>query len=281
MASLFEYAVPAKPIWCSFCGNYPTLSSFLQALANLEVSPARLALISGIGCAGRFPAFVKCYGLHAVHGRALPIATGLKTARPELTVVALGGDGDGLGIGGGHFLNAGRRNPDLTYLFFDNSIYGMTKGQPSPTTPQGTVARSTPHGNPDAPLNPVQLAILAGYTFVGRGYAGSSEALTALLSAAISHRGLSFVQIISPCVTHNRHQTYDFYRDRVRPLEESYRPDDLRVAIARAGSAAPLELGVFFRAEAPTFEDRLAADTGGDRPAQQQPDWRALLRAYR
>lgn len=280
MASLFDYAVPAKPIWCSFCGNYPTLSSFLQALANLEVSPARLALISGIGCAGRFPAFVKCYGLHAVHGRALPIATGLSVARPELTVVALGGDGDGLGIGGGHFLNAGRRNPDLTYLLFDNGIYGMTKGQPSPTTPRGTISRGTPRGNPDAPLNPVQLAIVAGYTFAGRGYAGRDDELIALLAAAIAHRGLSFVQILTPCVTHNRNRAYDYYRDRVQPLEESYRPDNAPEALRRAGAEDPLLLGIFHRNEAPTYRDRLAG--GDDAQADEPPpDWHVLLDAYR
>jgi 2-oxoglutarate ferredoxin oxidoreductase subunit beta len=281
MPSLFDYAATAKPIWCSFCGNYPVLSSFLQALANHGVAPARLALVSGIGCAGRFPAFVKCYGLHAVHGRALPIATGLKTARPDLTVVALGGDGDGLGIGGGHFLNAGRRNPDLTYLFFDNAIYGMTKGQPSPTTPRGTRSRSTPRGNPDAPLNPAQLAILAGYTFVGRGYAGRSDELIALLTAAIAHRGLSFVHILTPCVTHNRQQTYEFYRDRVRILEESYRPDSVQEALARAESDAAPFLGVLYRASAPTYGERLAVDAGQDKPVPPPADWRTVLAGYR
>jgi 2-oxoglutarate ferredoxin oxidoreductase subunit beta len=281
MASLFDYAADAKPIWCSFCGNYPVLSSFLQALANREIPPDRLALVSGIGCAGRFPAFVKCYGLHAVHGRALPIATGLQAARPDLTVVALGGDGDGLGIGGGHFLNAGRRNPDLTYLFFDNSIYGMTKGQPSPTTPLGTLSRSTPRGNPDAPLNPVQLAIVAGYTFVGRGYAGASDELIPLLTAALAHRGLSFVQILTPCVTHNRHETYDYYRDRVRPLEAGGRTDDACAAIALAASEAPLHLGLFYRTEAPTYADRLATAAADGQPAQPRPDWRAALARYR
>jgi 2-oxoglutarate ferredoxin oxidoreductase subunit beta len=280
MSGLFDYAVSAKPIWCSFCGNYPVLSSFLQALADLKVPAERLALVSGIGCAGRFPAFVKCYGLHAVHGRALPVATGLKAARPDLTVVALGGDGDGLGIGGGHFLNAGRRNPDLTYLLFDNSIYGMTKGQPSPTTPLGTVSRTFPRGNPDAPLDPAQLAILAGYTFVGRGYAGRSEGLTALLAAAIAHRGISFVQILTPCVTHNRHQTYDFYRDRVRDLEPAYRPDDARDALHRASGEAPIDLGVFYRVEQPTYADRLAPACDTDAAAAPR-SWREALESYR
>jgi len=281
MAGLYDYAVPARPIWCSFCGNYAVLSCFLQALAELGVPPSRLALVSGIGCAGRFPAFVKGYGLHAVHGRALPVATGLKAARPDLTVVAVGGDGDGLGIGGGHFLNAGRRNPDLAYLFFDNGVYGMTKGQPSPTTPLGTVTRSTPRGNPDAPLNPVALAILAGYTFVGRGYAGRPDELIALLVAAVAHRGAAFVQILTPCVTHSKHQTYEFYRDRVRPLEEAWRADDAWEACRRAASGDPLFLGVFRRLKAPTHQERLAAGDGAARPTLEPGDWRTVLDSYR
>lgn len=259
MKPTHDYHVPAKPIWCPYCGNYGVIGCFLEALARLAVDPARLALVSGIGCAGRFPAFVRCYGLHVAHGRALPVASGLKAARPDLTVVALGGDGDGLGIGGGHFLNTGRRNLDLTYLFFDNSIYGMTKGQPSPTTPAGTRSRSTPLGNPDTPLEPASLAILAGYTFVGRGYPGHvGEELVELLAQALAHRGSSFVQILTPCVTHNHAQTYEYYQQRAAWLQPGPVPDAIDAALRHARPAETIPLGVFYRVEAPTYPDRLA-----------------------
>jgi 2-oxoglutarate ferredoxin oxidoreductase subunit beta len=264
-----DYQVAAKPIWCPYCGNYGVLGCFLLALERLALDPARLALVSGIGCAGRFPAFVRCYGLHVAHGRALPVASGLKAARPDLTVVALGGDGDGLGIGGGHFLNAGRRNLDLTYLLFDNSIYGMTKGQPSPTTPGGTRSRSTPYGNPDAALEPASLAILAGYTFVGRGYPGHvGEELVGLIAQAIAHRGSSFVQILTPCVTHNRAQTYEHYQQRAAWLEPGPVPGTVEEALRRAQPHETIPLGVFYRVEAPTYADRVAAAGGADRQGQ-------------
>jgi 2-oxoglutarate ferredoxin oxidoreductase subunit beta len=266
MRPLHDYEVAAKPIWCPYCGNYGVISCFLLALERLAIDPARLALVSGIGCAGRFPAFVRGYGLHVAHGRALPVAGGLKAARPDLTVVAIGGDGDGLGIGGGHFLNAGRRNLDLTYLFFDNSIYGMTKGQPSPTTPEGTRSRSTPFGNPDAALEPASLAILAGFTFVARGYPGhGGEELVDLLAQAIAHRGSSLVQVITPCVTHNHAQTYEYYQPRAAWLAPGPAPDDVDAGLRRARPGATIPLGVFFRAEAPTYHDRLDAGKAAGR----------------
>jgi len=261
-----DYEVRAKPIWCPYCGNYGVISCFLQALERLGVDPATLALVSGIGCAGRFPAFVRCYGLHVAHGRALPVATGLKAARPDLTVAVIGGDGDGLGIGGGHLLNAGRRNVDLTYLLFDNSIYGMTKGQPSPTTPAGTKSRSTPFGNPDAPLEPASLAILSGFTFVARGYPGHvGEELVSLLAEAIAHRGSSFVQVLTPCVTHNHAQTYEYYQQRAAWLEPGPAPGTVDEALRLARPGEKIPLGVFYRVQEPTRHERLgeaAVDPG-------------------
>lgn len=274
MISRLDYSVKTRPIWCAYCGDYGVLSCFLNALARLEIDPARLAIISGIGCAGRFPAFVKCYGFHGVHGRALPVATGLKVARPDLTVMAMGGDGDGLGIGGGHFLNAGRRNVDITYLLFDNSIYGMTKGQPSPTTPAGTLSRSTPSGNPDKPLNPAQLAIMAGYTFVGRGYSGKGEDLVDLLVASIEHRGTSFVQVLTPCVTHNHEQTYQFYQKHTALLDKTHDPGNWLKALEVAEMKEKICLGVLYQEMVPVRQERVA---GGEGKAVQ---WDKLLEDF-
>lgn len=253
MTGRLDYTVKNRPIWCSYCGNYGVLSCFLSALARLEIDPAKLAIVSGIGCAGRFPAFVKGYGFHAVHGRALPIAVGLKAARPDLTVIVMGGDGDGLGIGGGHFLNAGRRDLDITYIMFDNSIYGMTKGQPSPTTPLGTVSRVTPGGVREHPLNPAQLAVMAGYTFVGRGYSGKGESLVDLIAAAVKHRGMSFVHTLTPCVTHNKQQTYQFYQKHIAALEETCNPADRNSAISYSSMQEKIYLGVFYHNAPPTI----------------------------
>lgn len=280
MTSRLDYSVKNKPIWCSYCGNYGVLSCFLGALARLEIDPARLAIVSGIGCAGRFPAFVKCYGFHVAHGRALPVATGLKATRPDLTVVAMGGDGDGLGIGGGHFLNAGRRNLDITYIMFDNSIYGMTKGQPSPTTPEGTISRSTPTGNPDEPLNPAQLAIMAGYTFVGRGYSGRGEELVNLFSEALSHRGTSFVHVLTPCVTHNRQQTYQFYQKHTVMLDATHDASDRFAALKASESGEKISLGILCRYKYPSRRDRLPID-GTDSARVQVINWGELLVSYR
>lgn len=275
MTGRLDYSVKNKPIWCSYCGNYGVLSCFLGAVARLEIDTARLAIVSGIGCAGRFPAFVKSYGFHVAHGRALPVAAGLKAARPDLTVVAMGGDGDGLGIGGGHFLNAGRRNLDITYIMFDNSVYGMTKGQPSPTTPAGTISRSTPSGNPDEPLNPAQLAVMAGYTFVGRGYSGKGEELVDLFVEALSHRGTSFVHVLTPCVTHNREQTYQFYQKHTSAVDDTHDPGNRFSALEVAGMNEKIYLGVLYQRVVPGWQERMSG--GGGKAVQ----WDELLENLR
>jgi 2-oxoglutarate/2-oxoacid ferredoxin oxidoreductase subunit beta len=244
-----------RPIWCSYCGNYNLLTSIYIALASLDVDPKDAVVVSGIGCSSRMPGFVKSYGLHSVHGRALPIATGVKLANPALTVIAVMGDGDGLGIGGGHLMHAMRRNPDIACILVDNSLYGMTKGQPSPTTPHGVKTSTTPYGNPDMPLNPVHMAVSGGTSFVARGYTGEIETLQALIASAVSHRGFSLVHTIAPCPTFNYRETYKYYSKNVAPLPEDHDTADIAAALRLSRETEPLYTGVYYKEGRPTLDE--------------------------
>jgi 2-oxoglutarate ferredoxin oxidoreductase subunit beta len=197
-----DYKSRVKPIWCPGCGHFAVLAAITRALAYLELPKDQVALISGIGCSSRLPAYVDSYGFHGLHGRALPLATGLKVARPELSVLVAGGDGDGFSIGGNHFLHACRRNIDLTYIVMDNRVYGMTKGQASPTTaPDWAESKMTPHGTGVRRFQPAAIALAAGATFIARGYSGDPKGLTRMMVEAITHPGFSFLHVLSPCVT--------------------------------------------------------------------------------
>ncbi len=196
-----DYKSDIKPVWCPGCGDYSVLMSISKALAEIGAAPEEVAIISGIGCSSRIPTYSSTYGFHGVHGRALPLATGLKVARPDLTVLAAGGDGDGFSIGGNHFLHACRRNIDITYIVMDNKVYGMTKGQPSPTTEPDWDSALAPGGTGISPFRPLVIALAAGANFIARGFAGDPNRVTRLIVEAIRHPGFSFVEILSPCVT--------------------------------------------------------------------------------
>jgi len=197
-----DYKSDYKPVWCPGCGDYSVLGSITTALAELQLAPENVAVISGIGCSSRIPAYTTAYGFHGVHGRALALGTGLKVARPDLTVLVAGGDGDGFSIGGNHFLHACRRNVDLTYIVMDNRVYGMTKGQPSPTTePDWGDSALAPGGTGLRPFHPLVIALASGANFVARCFSGDLLGTAALLKEAIEHPGFSFVEILSPCVT--------------------------------------------------------------------------------
>ena len=196
-----DYKSDLKPVWCPGCGDYHVLLSMTKALAELQRPPHEVAVISGIGCSSRIPAYLNTYGFHGVHGRALPLGTGLKVARPELTVLVAGGDGDGFSIGGNHFLHACRRNIDITYIVMDNQVYGMTKGQPSPTTEPDWDSALSPGGTGLRPFHPLVIALASGANFVARTFSGDIKGTTQTLVAAIEHPGFSFVEILSPCVT--------------------------------------------------------------------------------
>ncbi|AKH20651.1 2-oxoacid:ferredoxin oxidoreductase subunit beta [Sedimenticola thiotaurini] len=253
-----DYKSDVKPIWCPGCGHFAVLSAITKALAQLALPPEQIALVSGIGCSSRLPAYTHVYGFHGVHGRALPVATGLKTARPDLTVLVTGGDGDGFSIGGNHFIHACRRNPDLTYIVMDNQVYGMTKGQASPTTaPDWTQSKLTPHGTGLPRFNPAAIALAAGAGFIARGFSGDPTGLAQLLVEAIQYPGLAFVHVLSPCVTFQPEQKA--WKQRVHQQTESTTDDPL-VAAQRMLQGDPMTTGLIFRTPASVISRPDVAD---------------------
>lgn len=252
-----EFKKETPPVWCPGCGNYGVLSAVYKALARLEVSPENVVIISGIGCASRLPGYVKVYGFNAVHGRALPIATGVKLANPELTVFALGGDGDMLSIGGGHIPHAARRNLDMTALILDNSIYALTKGQTSPTTPLDAITSSTAYGNIDEPLDAVSLALAYDVSFVARGYAGDVGRLSSLIVEGSLHPGFSLIHVISPCVTWRGKQEGINVKERALYLNGEHDPTDKARAVEVSLEEERIPLGIIYREFRPTYLDRL------------------------
>ena len=204
-----------KPNWCPGCGHYGTHNSLQQALQQLELKPENVAIISGIGCAGRISGYMYAYGVHTTHGRALPFAQGVKLANPELEVIACGGDGDGFAIGLGHAMHALKRNVNMTYILMDNHVYGLTKGQTSPRSDVGFKTKTTPKGNVENPLPALELALAAGATFVGQAFAAQGAELVNLIKLAIRHEGFSFINVLTPCVTFNKINTYEWYKDKL------------------------------------------------------------------
>ncbi len=242
--------------WCPGCGNFGILNAVKQALVGLGLEPYQVLMVSGIGQAGKLPHYLKCNTFNSLHGRPVPPAIGAKCANPELTVIAVSGDGDAYGEGGNHFIHAVRRNHDITYLVHNNQVYGLTKGQASPTSDIGFVTKTTLHGAPQ-PVSPLALAIVSGAGFVARGFAGDVELLTDIIKEAITHKGFSLVDILQPCVSFNRQNTYEWYRERVFKLDAGYDTSDKMGAIEKAlewGETIPL--GVLYREEKPAFEEQ-------------------------
>lgn len=248
-----DYKSDVKPIWCPGCGDFGVLSSFYKAISEMHVPPEQLVIASGIGCSGRFPAFCNAYGFHGTHGRVLPLATGIKMANPELMVVAVGGDGDAFSIGMGHFPHAARRNVDITYIVMDNEIYGLTKGQPSPTSPLAMERKASPYGTVEAPLNPLLLAFAGGATWIARGFSSKPKELTDLIKLALQHKGFSFLQVYSPCVTF--YDTYDHFKEVTKPLPTDHNPSNRGKAMEYAMSDNPLYLGIYYEEDRPTYDD--------------------------
>lgn len=252
-----DYKSDVHPIWCPGCGDFGVLASFYKAVAELHIPNEQLVVVSGIGCSSRFPAFVNAYGFHGTHGRALPLATGVKMARPELVVVTVGGDGDAFSIGMGHIPHAIRRNVDITYIVMDNEIYGLTKGQASPTSPVGMERKASPYGTVEKPLNPLMLALATGASWVGRGFSSKPKELTELIKQAITHKGFSFLQVFSPCVTF--YDTYDHFKNITKPLPADHNPRDLSSAMQYAMDEQTLYLGLYYQEERPTYDEAYAA----------------------
>jgi 2-oxoglutarate ferredoxin oxidoreductase subunit beta len=255
-----DYKSDVAPTWCSGCGDYGVLNAAYRAFAELNLDPEKMAVVSGIGCSSRFPYFVKAYGMHTAHGRALPVAAGVKIANPDLEVVVFGGDGDGFSIGGGHVPHTARRNTDITYVVMDNSIYGLTKGQISPTSQKGMVTVTTPYGGPDYPLNPIAYMLTYGATFVAQAYSSKPKVLQELITKAISHKGFSFINVISPCPTFNKINTFDSYKDKVDELPADHDTSDLSKALSLAvesKNSGRVLTGLFYQTQRPTLLENL------------------------
>jgi 2-oxoglutarate ferredoxin oxidoreductase subunit beta len=210
--------------WCPGCGDFGIMTALQMALAELGLEPHQVVIVSGIGCSGKEPHNVKAYGVHTLHGRTLPFATGIKIANPELVVIAIGGDGDGLGIGAGHFVNTGRRNLDLTYIIHDNGVYGLTKGQASPTLRLGLKTKALPKPNVNEAINPIALALVSGYTFVARSYAYDVKHLKEIIKQGIQHKGLAFIDALQPCPTYNDINTKEWYTGEDRKDPKTGKP---------------------------------------------------------
>ena len=230
-----DYKGKVDPDWCPGCGDFGLLNAVQKACSELAILPSEMLVVSGIGCSSNFPGYFNAYGMHTLHGRTLPVATGAKLANHELTVIAVGGDGDGYGIGGNHFLHTARRNVNITYLVMNNQIYGLTTGQVSPTSSIGFKTKSTPHGNIIPPINPITLAIMAGATFVARGFTSDGKNLVELIKQAILHKGFALIDVFSPCVTYNKVNTHEFFKQRTVYLEdEDHDPTDWKAACEKA-----------------------------------------------
>ena len=222
------------PDWCPGCGDFSVLAALQTALFELELQPHQACVISGIGCSSNLPGYINSYGMHTLHGRSLAVATGVRCGNHELKVICTGGDGDGYGIGGNHFVHTMRRNVDLTYIVMDNQIYGLTTGQCSPTSVKGMKTKSTPHGSVENPINPIPMAIVGGATYVARAFSGKQKHMVEMLKGAIQHTGFALVDVFSPCVTYNKDNTYQWFNPRVKILEEQgHDPTDLHQAIER------------------------------------------------
>lgn len=221
MATLKDFRNNIKPNWCPGCGDFSVQAAIQRASANVGLEPEQLAVVSGIGCSGRISGYINAYGFHGVHGRSLPIAQGVKMANRELTVVAAGGDGDGFAIGMGHTVHAIRRNINITYIVMDNQIYGLTKGQTSPRSAEGFKTKSTPSGSIESALSPLEVALAAGATFIGQSFSSNLKQLTSLIEEGMKHEGFSFINVFSPCVTFNKVNTYEWFKENIVDLEET------------------------------------------------------------
>ncbi|QOS99773.1 2-oxoacid:ferredoxin oxidoreductase subunit beta [Brevibacterium sp. JNUCC-42] len=258
MATFKEFRNSTKPNWCPGCGDFSVQAAIQRAAANVGLEPENLAVVSGIGCSGRISGYINCYGFHGVHGRALPIAQGLKMANRELTVIASGGDGDGFAIGMGHTVHAIRRNMDITYIVMDNQIYGLTKGQTSPRSQAGFVTKSTPAGAIEQAISPIELALSAGATFVAQSVSSDLKGLTDVIEKGLQHKGFSLINVFSPCVTFNKVNTYDWFKQNIVPVDsiEGYDRHDKIMAMSHSMANKGLLTGIVYQnTEQQRYED--------------------------
>lgn len=246
------------PAWCPGCGNFPILNTLKEALVELEIEPHQLTVVSGIGQAAKLPHYMKCNTFNGLHGRTLPVATGIRLANHEMPVIAIAGDGDCYGEGGNHLLHAVRRNINVKLFVHDNQVYGLTKGQASPTTMEGVVTKTQPFGSLSEALNPVAMAVALDCSLVARGFAGDTEFLKGLMKEALNQKGFTLLDILQPCVTFNKVNTYRWYRERVYRIGDDHDPFDRIEAFKKAlewGERIPT--GIIYRNSRPTLEERI------------------------
>jgi len=284
MVELAQLKTVGQPNWCPGCGNFPIWHSLKRAIVELNLEPHNVAIFSGIGCSSKMPHWINTYGFHGIHGRPLPIATGARLANNNLTVIAVGGDGDGYGIGIGHFVHAMRRNLNITYIVTNNQVYGLTTGQTSPTSDKGYATKSTPTGVIEIPINPIALAIASGATYISRGFSKEMKHLTKMIADGVRHEGFALVDVLQPCVTFNRKNTYEWFSKRVYKLEET----DHDATNKQAAFLKSLEwddripIGLFYREARPTYEDDLPqiAETPLARQRIEDIDIRTLMTEF-
>jgi 2-oxoglutarate ferredoxin oxidoreductase subunit beta len=256
-----NYSSGVKPIFCPGCGDFGVYAALTKAFQDLNVDKDNLLVVTGIGCSSSIVQAFGCYGIHSLHGRLLPIAMGAKLANHDLTVVGVGGDGDGYGIGSAHFLHTARRNIDIAYVVMNNETYGLTTGQASPTGLKGYKTKSTPFGVIENPLNPLSVAISAGATYVARGFSGDPMHLAELIKNGITHKGFALIDVYSPCVTFNYLNTYDWFRSRIYKMgADSHNIGDKGAALKKAiedeeTNYEKLPLGLFYKTDKPTYEE--------------------------
>jgi len=257
-----EFYHRLNPTWCRGCGLFGIFDAIKRAAAALDIEPEDLVIVTGIGCHGRLNNYFNAYGFHGLHGRAMPVAMGIKLVNPRLHVVAMSGDGDAYSIGLGHFVHALRKNIGLTYIVSDNRLYALTQGQASPTTDFGMVTLSTPLGSKEYPIDGPSLALAAGGTFIARGFSGEVANLAALIERGMKHDGFALIDILSPCVTHNKVNTYDWYRDHIVHVQDlpGYDPKDRAKAWESLSNTEKLAVGLIYEEAKPSFEELVLPD---------------------
>ena len=266
--SIKDYDNKVRPSWCPGCGDFAILSSLKKAFVDQGIAPHEVVVVGGIGCGSKLPNYLRAYGFMTIHGRPLPVATGIKLANPDLHVVVVDGDGDGYGIGGNHFIHTCRRNPNITHVVQNNQIYALTKGQYSPTSDYGFVTTTSPEGAIERAINPTALAFAAGATFIARAFSGDPKHLTEMIVKGMQHRGYALIDVLQPCVTFNKVNTYDWYEERSYKISEEepgYDPSDRDAAWKKANEwGERIPLGVIYQnPEIPPYEESVPGLSGG------------------
>jgi len=255
MSEVKDFTTKTHPDWCPGCGDFGLLQALKRSYPPLELENYNVMTVSGIGCSSNLPGYINTYGLHTLHGRSLPIAQGFKLANHHMTVVAVGGDGDGYGIGVGHLVHAMRRNIDMTYIVMNNAVYGLTTGQTSPTSALKMKTKSTPFGNPEGPINPMTLALGSGCSFVARAFTGDMNRLVEIIQEGIRHPGFSLIDTFSPCVTFNKINTNQYYKENTKDInQQGHDPSDILAAFREAAREDYIAVGVFYKKERPQYE---------------------------